>query len=680
MQFKDLVAKLDELIGTSPTGRPTAQQAIQASKTAQAGQATQADPNAQAAQTPPAEKPIPGQQPNLGPKPTMTSAPPQQVIGAQPQPAQQNQQANGGMAAAILQAVNQMKTQQPNVAPTTSQSIANQQQQAVAQAKGLQQTAKPGEPLEEVQVDEWGEWLPSWMGGGKKAPTKSAAKQQDLDDEGVDKWAKSLSSNPDNITHPNWKNISPATKQKIIGSLSKTDPNASAYIEAMRKYNDARKQETPNPEELEKLEKERTAARQKWNSSGTPAKNEPAQVDPVKPVPTQAQVQSLGQAYANAKDPVQKAQALKDYEAAAALAGSASTEPTVRHPIQKDAGKPAANKEPVATTGDGQTFSQAFAAARKEANGPDGRFTWTNPKTGKTITYTTAYKDEVKTDVTPNAAPSDNSQDSEDRKANIERMKQLAGATSNDVKTVDLTTTDNTVNPVVAPTQSSPNKTTTTPSTEPATVEPGKKTYEPIKTDGRGKTYLDPFNIGPSKADMAKQQPGDGAPIRVKEMSLQSLVDDLLAEDATLPMTQPKPSAWNKAKDIAIKANDTVNAAIPKSVKNAAAAVTNIPGVGKAARVGLGTMGALGAVSDVDDAIDRYNKGDYKGAAIRGVGAIGGVAQMAKHPVAIGLGLAAQQGADWYLDKTDAEKSGITKEDEALKELYDIIQLAGKSK
>ena len=145
-------------------------------------------------------------------------------------------------------------------------------------------------------------------------------------------------------------------------------------------------------------------------------------------------------------------------------------------------------------------------------------------------------------------------------------------------------------------------------------------------------------------------------------------------------MTQPRTSTWSKARDIATQASDAVTSAIPKPIRNAATAVSNIPGVGKATRVGLGTMGALGAVGDATDAYDRYQKGDYKGAAIRGLGAVGGVAQMAKHPLAVGLGLATQQGADWYLDKLDAEKSGITKEDDELQELYDIIQLSGKLK
>jgi hypothetical protein len=44
-----------------------------------------------------------------------------------------------------------------------------------------------------------------------------------------------------------------------------------------------------------------------------------------------------------------------------------------------------------------QTFSQAFAAERKE-KGPGKTFTWTNPKTGKTGTYTTDTADDKAND------------------------------------------------------------------------------------------------------------------------------------------------------------------------------------------------------------------------------------------------------------------------------------------
>ncbi len=41
-----------------------------------------------------------------------------------------------------------------------------------------------------------------------------------------------------------------------------------------------------------------------------------------------------------------------------------------------------------------QTFAQAFASARKDAGNSGGRFTWTDPKTGKTGVYHTGYKGE----------------------------------------------------------------------------------------------------------------------------------------------------------------------------------------------------------------------------------------------------------------------------------------------
>ena len=42
-----------------------------------------------------------------------------------------------------------------------------------------------------------------------------------------------------------------------------------------------------------------------------------------------------------------------------------------------------------------QTFSQAFASARKAAGNSGGRFTWTDPRTGKTGVYNTGYKGET---------------------------------------------------------------------------------------------------------------------------------------------------------------------------------------------------------------------------------------------------------------------------------------------
>lgn len=671
MNFKDLVSKLDELVGTTPgvmpkiPARPDMQKnpmgtgAFRPGATVNPAQAGQADP--QAAQTPPGEKPIPGQQPNLGPKPVTPTAPQPQVIGAPTAP-QQQQQNNTGMAAAILQAVNQMKTQQPALAPTSSQSISAQQQNAVKQASGLQQTAKPGEPLEEVQVDEWGDWRPEWMGGPKKgepkAPKVEPSQLKDLDDAGIENWTKSLSSDPNNVTHPNWKNVSPASKQKIISALTKTDPNAAGYIEAIRKHDIARKQPNPNEEELAALEKEKADARLKWNTPATePAKTEPAKTEPAKTEPVTDK----------------KTEPTK-------------TEPEVRHPKQPASPAPAS---------DGQTFGQAFAAARKKAGGPNGTFTWTDPKTGKTDTFNTAFKHEVKKPEADTTTTAD-TQDSEFRQQNLDRIKKMAGvvdAPKDDLQKVDVTPRE----PI--PTVVVPGATRSLVPNEPTKVaEPVKAAepvpaekkdgYKPIKTDASGKTYIDLFNIGKdySKSNL---KPGDGPEIRqptkepvpvvdksVKE-AMQSLVDQMLAEEATLPMTQPKPSAWNKTKDIV----STANKVIPKPVKDAATVISNVPGVKPAVRGVVGGLGALGAVADTVDAYDRYEKGDYKGAAIRGIGAIGGAAQMAKHPVAVGLGFAAQQGADYYLDKYDAEraaeKNGITKEEQ---ELSDIIALAGKVK
>lgn len=677
MNFKDLVSKLDELVGNPPgqmpkiPARPDMQKnplgtgAFRPGATVNPAQAGQADP--QAAQTPPGEKPIPGQQPNLGPKPVTPTAPQPQVIGAPPAP-QQQQQNNTGMAAAILQAVNQMKTQQPALAPTSSQSISAQQQAAVKQAGELQQTAKPGEPLEEVQVDEWGDWRPEWMGGPKKGEPKTPkvepSQLKDLDDAGIENWTKSLSSDPNNVTHPNWKNVSPASKQKIISALTKTDPNAAGYIEAIRKHDIARKQPNPNEEELAALEKEKADARLKWNTPATePAKTEPAKTEPTN------------------KEPVIRSPINKD----PAKTEPAKTEPSKTEPAKTEP------KAPIVTSAELQKFRD------EQGNQNITLGQYLNHKNNLTARKGGANDAEViqkqlgdkEKAWNPDAKTTDSSsQDSEFRQQNLDRIKKMAGvvdAPKDDLQKVDVTPREP-IPTVVVPGAEKPVEPTKVAEPVPAEKKDG---YKPIKTDASGKTYIDLFNIGKDYSKNTNLKPGEGPEVRqptkepvpvvdksVKE-AMQSLVDQMLAEEATLPMTQLKPSAWNKTKDIVT----TAHKVIPKPVRDAATVVGNVPGVKPAVRGVVGGLGAMGAVADTVDAYDRYEKGDYKGAAIRGIGAIGGAAQMAKHPVAVGLGFAAQQGADYYLDKYDAEraaeKNGITKEDQ---ELSDILALAGKVK
>lgn len=79
---------------------------------------------------------------------------------------------------------------------------------------------------------------------------------------------------------------------------------------------------------------------------------------------------------------------------------------------------------------------------------------------------------------------------------------------------------------------------------------------------------------------------------------------------------------------------------------------------------GTGTVlgrGIAGAASgfDVADAWNRVQEGDYLGATVSGIGALGGLAALAPHPIVKGVGTAISMGApilNTYLDKTRVEK------------------------
>jgi hypothetical protein len=51
-----------------------------------------------------------------------------------------------------------------------------------------------------------------------------------------------------------------------------------------------------------------------------------------------------------------------------------------------------------------------------------------------------------------------------------------------------------------------------------------------------------------------------------------------------------------------------------------------------------GGLGGYGAVTMADDARQRYEKGDYLGAGISGVGALGSAAAVIPHPITRGVG------------------------------------------
>jgi hypothetical protein len=61
----------------------------------------------------------------------------------------------------------------------------------------------------------------------------------------------------------------------------------------------------------------------------------------------------------------------------------------------------------------------------------------------------------------------------------------------------------------------------------------------------------------------------------------------------------------------------------------------NIPLISPAA---TGALGGYGAVTMADDASQRYNKGDYLGASISGIGALGSAAAVIPHPITRGVG------------------------------------------
>jgi hypothetical protein len=69
-------------------------------------------------------------------------------------------------------------------------------------------------------------------------------------------------------------------------------------------------------------------------------------------------------------------------------------------------------------------------------------------------------------------------------------------------------------------------------------------------------------------------------------------------------------------------------------------------------------LGAFGAGAEGTEAVNRFNRGDYPGAAISGIGALGSVASMVPHPLTRGIGTAAGvlsplmlQGYDYLKDR-----------------------------
>ena len=80
------------------------------------------------------------------------------------------------------------------------------------------------------------------------------------------------------------------------------------------------------------------------------------------------------------------------------------------------------------------------------------------------------------------------------------------------------------------------------------------------------------------------------------------------------------------------------------------------------------SLSGFGAAADTADALNRYNKGDYGGAAISGIGSLGSLISMAPNPIAKGVGYGLSMGApllntglDWALGKD--EKKPVHKAD-----------------
>lgn len=162
MNFRDLFSKLDEL-----TAAPVQQDPKQAQTTQQP----------KAAPAAPAAPAIPGQQPELGAKPQLT---PQQLQAMQfpnqkPAPAPATVTDPKADIAAMTQALQAVAQQNkpPVIQPTTSASV--QQQQQVAQQPKQIATPKPGEPMEEDQVNEATreEKIQKWKDWYAKNPDKA---------------------------------------------------------------------------------------------------------------------------------------------------------------------------------------------------------------------------------------------------------------------------------------------------------------------------------------------------------------------------------------------------------------------------------------------------------------------------------------------------------------------------
>lgn len=687
MNFKDLVDKLDELmvggpnaqqLGTGARG-PTVMPKIPTDPNVQqnplgtgagprsvAQKALQAGQSAQTPATPPAEKPIPGQQPNLGPKAATAPVPPQQVIGAPPAP-QQQQQNNTGMAAAILQAVNQMKTQQPTMAPTSSQSISAQQQAAVKQATGLQQTAKPGEPLEEQN------------------------KVAGLTDKEIGDWVSSLNKDPSYITHPEWKYVDNDSKVKILKTVKANHPSASNYIDIQRKIAKELKSDVPNKDHIAQLEKDKIEA---WKAHNTPKKTEPAKTDTTQPTPVvkkpasadeistqQTLTQTLGKAATNEKDPAKKAQFMKDYEAAAAKLADMQkgseqpTAPEKNTPAKTDTAKPAG---PVVTSAELQKFrddqgnqnitlgqylnyKNNLTARKGGANDAEviqkqlgDKGTAWNPDAPKEPTVNPEL-DTVQKDV---------------RRDELTRMMKSAGSTPDQIKAVldregltpvevkaqddvkSTTVANPPVVPVTVPGAETKVNTTATPA-DPVAADKNRG-YKFIKTDANGKTFLDPFNLAQDNSKNSNLKPGDGPPVRdavpvtVKE-AMQSLVDEMLNEE-----TNTK--------------EDTATTASKWATKSAKLA----PWVGNVAK------GANAAIS-ASDIADYHKKGDKVGAGIASAAlaadAIGTVFPPASW-ASFALD-AANAGRDVYLHQTGQDyKDPDAKQLQAKEELSNIVNLA----
>jgi hypothetical protein len=70
----------------------------------------------------------------------------------------------------------------------------------------------------------------------------------------------------------------------------------------------------------------------------------------------------------------------------------------------------------------------------------------------------------------------------------------------------------------------------------------------------------------------------------------------------------------------------------------------------------LGALGGAGAGYSAYDAYDRYMQGDVPGAALSAIGALGGAASLAPHPVARGVGLATTAAVPFLADLYDRYK------------------------